>query len=230
MSVARGLILFDIDGTLLKCGPQVKAVFAGVLEEVFGTTGAIDSYDFAGKTDHQILHDLLGPSGVSPEALETGLPRARALYGERLERDLDRDRMLLLPGVHETLEWLRRDPTVTLGLLTGNWQVGARIKLGRFDLNGYFAFGAFGDGVMERRQLPPRALAAARLQSGYDFSARETLIVGDTLLDVDCARAHGIASLAVATGSTSEESLRGGGADWVAADLASAALPPIAFA
>ena len=73
-------------------------------------------------------------------------------------------------------------------------------------------------------------LAAARLQSGYDFSARETLIVGDTLLDVDCARAHGIASLAVATGSTSEESLRGGGADWVAADLASAALPPIAFA
>ena len=228
MSAARRLVLFDIDGTLLKCGPQVKALFAELLAEVFGTAGGVNAYDFAGKTDDQIVGEVLGAAGVAEEVIAAGLPRARSLWGDRLEGGLDRDRMELLPGVVDTLERLSADDSVAVGLLTGNWSVGARVKLGRFELNRYFGFGAFGDGVSERRQLPPLALEAARQHTGFAFAADRTVIVGDTLLDVDCARSHGISALGVATGPTSVEGLRRAGADWVAADLASAAtLPPM---
>lgn len=231
MSPGRRLVLFDIDGTLLKCGPQVKGLFAEMLVEVFGTAGAVLDYDFAGKTDDRIAGDVLAAAGLEQEEIAAGLPRARAQWGDRLERGLDRDRMQLLPGVADTLERLSSDGDVALGLLTGNWAVGARVKLGRFGLNRYFAFGAFGDGVSERRRLPPRALAAAKEHTGYDFGKERTVIVGDTLHDVDCARSHGIASLGVATGPASLDGLRSAGADWVAADLASAAtLPPMTAA
>ena len=80
MSAARRLVLFDIDGTLLKCGPQVKALFAELLAEVFGTAGEVDAYDFAGKTDDQIVGEVLGAAGVTEEVIAAGLPRARALW------------------------------------------------------------------------------------------------------------------------------------------------------
>jgi len=217
------LVLFDIDGTLLDCGPQVRPLFASALVEVFGTAGDVDGYDFAGRTDPRIVLDLVTAAGVpEPEAREK-LPRMRALYLDRLSRALDRRGMRLLPGVEEMLERLAAREDVVLALLTGNWEPGARAKLSRFDLNRFFGFGAFGCDGVDRSDLPPVALGRAERVVGRRFQPEEALIVGDSVHDVSCARAHGIPCLAVATGRTPSAALHEAGADWVVPDLHAAA-------
>jgi phosphoglycolate phosphatase len=219
------LLLFDVDGTLVDCGGQPLAPFAAALVEVFGTAGAIDAYNFSGCTDPQAVFDLMTAAGFPAEEVRARLPRMRDRYLPHLERTLDRDRMRLLPGVAEVLERLAPRPEVELGLLTGNWEAGARTKLSRFDLNRFFAFGAFGgdgDGF-QRAELPPIALARAARRRGSPVAAAETLIIGDSLQDVACARAHGIRVLAVATGKTPAAALAAAGADWVVPELGAAA-------
>jgi phosphoglycolate phosphatase-like HAD superfamily hydrolase len=127
--------------------------------------------------------------------------------------------MTLLPGVVERLEELAAHPQVELALLTGNWEPCARTKLAPFDLNRFFSFGAFGCDAIDRCDLPPFALDRAESHLGRRFAAIDTLVVGDSVHDVACARAHGIPCLAVATGRTSAEELHAAGADRVVADL-----------
>ncbi|HYX25116.1 MAG TPA: HAD family hydrolase [Thermoanaerobaculia bacterium] len=213
------LVLFDIDGTLLTCGPQVRPLFAAALQEVFGTAGDVDGYDFAGRTDPRIVLDLVTAAGVPEAEARAKMPRMRDLYLERLERSLARQGMQLLPAVEELLGRLAARDDVVLGLLTGNWERGARTKLSRFDLNRFFGFGAFGCDGVDRSELPPVALARAERSAGRRFRPAETLIVGDSVHDVSCARAHGIPVLAVATGRTRPEALRAAGADWLVPDL-----------
>lgn len=216
------LLLFDIDGTLLRCGPQVKEVFASSLESVYGVRGDLEGYSFAGRTDPGIVLDLMTAAGLQREDVLARLPEMQARYLERLDFELEAPRMRLLPGVLEVLERLAVQPGVTLGLLTGNWHLGARIKLSRFGLNRFFAFGAFGDDGFQRRQLLPAALQRAATATGETFHPGETLIIGDSLLDVDCAHAHGVPVLAVATGYHSAAELTAAGADWVVAELPAA--------
>ncbi len=213
------LILFDIDGTLLLCGRQVKEIFAAALEEVFDRTGELEGYDFSGKTDTQIAGDLLASAGLTAEEIEEGMPRVKEVYLDKLGRELDGEKMRLLAGVEDLLQKLEARADVCLGLLTGNWEQGARIKLSRFDLNWYFPFGAFGDEQTDRMELPPLALERAQEHTGQSFEPAQTVIVGDSVLDVACARAHGIRALAVATGKTPAEELERAGADCVISDL-----------
>lgn len=224
------LLLFDVDGTLLSCGRQPGAMFAECLVEVFGTTGDLAGYDFGGKTDGQIVLELMAGAGLAAAEVRNRLPRMRELYLVRLEAELRRESMRLMPGVEETLARLAGRGEHPLALLTGNWEPGARAKLGRFDLNRHFPFGGFGDDGIERHELVPAALARAEAATGRRFAPEEALIIGDTVLDVACARAHGVPVLAVATGRTPAERLAAAGADWVAADLIQAAemLPVLA--
>jgi phosphoglycolate phosphatase-like HAD superfamily hydrolase len=217
------LVLFDIDGTLVNCGPQVRPVFRDALVEVFGTAGAIDAYDFTGRTDPGIVLDLVRGAGVPDAVVRERLPRMRELYTGRLERALDRAGMRLLPGVVEILDRLSGREDVVVALLTGNWEPGAKAKLSRFDLNGYFQFGAFGCDGIDRSDLPPVALDRAERMMGRRFRPEEVLIVGDSIHDVSCAHANGIPCLAVETGRTPGETLRAAGADWVIPDLRQAA-------
>jgi phosphoglycolate phosphatase-like HAD superfamily hydrolase len=224
------LLLFDIDGTLVRCGRQVREVFAEALVEVFGTTGAIDEYDFGGKTDPRIVRDLMTGAGVPAEEVDVGLPRMRGLYLPRLAARLRE--VQVLPGVHEALAAVRGRRDLALGLLTGNWEGGARIKLGCAGIDA-FAFGAYGDDGEDRACLPPVALERARLATGRAFAPDEALIIGDSVEDVRCARACGVPVLAVASGWTSAERLREAGADRVVAGMEEAldllmASPPAA--
>ena len=213
------LVLFDIDGTLLDCGRQVRPLFAGALEKVFGTSGDVDGYDFAGKTDPRIVVDLMTGAGLSRDEALAGIGRVKALYLERLAEGLDAARVRQLPGVVEVVERLERRSDVALGLLTGNWQEGARVKLAAGGLGGLFRFGAFGDDGLERDDLPPVALRRARETHDRAFDPARSLIVGDSVLDVRCARAHGIPCLAVATSRTPAAALAEAGATWVAPTL-----------
>jgi phosphoglycolate phosphatase-like HAD superfamily hydrolase len=125
----------------------------------------------------------------------------------------------VLPGVRALLEALALRNDVFLGLLTGNFERGARIKLEYFDLWRYFRFGAFGDGAHDRNGLLQTALARAAASGCPPLSASDIVIVGDTPLDVAVALAGGARSLAVATGSFSVETLRASGAHVVLQDL-----------
>jgi phosphoglycolate phosphatase-like HAD superfamily hydrolase len=204
------------------CGPQVRPLFAQALVQVYGTAGDCFRYDFAGKTDPRIVLDLMTAAGVPEEEARRLLPEIRRVFLDKLERTLERQGMRLLPGVAELLERQAERPDLALALLTGNWEPGARTKLSRFDLNRFFAFGAFGCDGIDRADLPPVALERAEAWVGRCFEPAEVLIIGDSLHDVACARAHGIPCLAVATGRTPAETLRAAGADWVADDLPAA--------
>jgi len=213
------LILFDIDGTLLTCGPQVRPLFGAALVEIFGTTGPVDRHDFAGKTDPQIVLELMARTGREEAEIRAALPRVQRMFARNLASGLRREHMRLMPGVVELLGKLRTREDLHLGLLTGNWEESGRIKLARFDLNDFFAFGAFGDDAEDRLELLPVALERARQRTGERFDPEDALIVGDTPLDVACGRAHGVPTLAVSTGYTPAAKLREAGADWVVKEL-----------
>lgn len=215
----KRLLLFDIDGTLLRCGPQVRPLFASALEAIFGGVGGLDSYEFAGKTDPRIVMDLMADLGHDEDTVQRRLPEMRSAYLANLENGLERDAMTLLPGVVSLLDHLAAREDVLLGLLTGNWHEGARIKLSRFDLYRYFRFGAFGDDAVCRRELAAIALERAAHERGEAFDPQDVVVIGDTVRDVDCAHAVGVACLAVTTGFTKAETLRSAGADHVFDDL-----------
>ncbi len=215
------LILFDIDGTLVDCGGQPKPLFGEALEEVYGERGDIPGYDFSGKTDPRIVVDLMTAAGVPEAVIHQRLPDLRDAYLARLAERLEPEHVRILPGVVDLLTTLAERDDLVVALLTGNWERGAGIKLGSVGLERFFAFGSFGDGQTDRRDLPPVALARAAAHCGRRFRPEETWIVGDSLLDVDCARAHGIPCLAVATGRTPAQALAAAGARRVVADLGS---------
>ncbi len=218
----RTLILFDIDGTLLDCGPQVRPLFEAAMLATFGTAGALGAVDFAGKTDPGIALEALTAAGIPREVVTAGLPSFKASYLGRLAESLDRNGIRLLPGLPAILTRLERRSDVVLALLTGNWEPGARSKLAHFDLNAFFPFGAFGCDGVDRAELPPVAFERAFEATGHRFRPDETLIVGDSLNDIVCGHAHGIPVLAVATGHTPAAKLAAAGADWVIPDLLAA--------
>lgn len=214
------LLLFDIDGTLVDCGGQPKPLFGEALEEVYGARGDLPGYDFSGKTDPRIVVDLMTAAGVPAPVIHERMADLRDAYLGRLAARLEPEHVRILPGVVELLTALAEREEIVLALLTGNWERGAGIKLGSVGLRRFFEFGSFGDGQTDRRDLPPVAWARAAEHCGRRFRPEETWIVGDSLLDVDCARAHGIPCLAVATGRTDSAALAAAGADAVLADLA----------
>jgi phosphoglycolate phosphatase-like HAD superfamily hydrolase len=216
------LVLFDIDGTLIDCGGQARVAFGKALDAVFGETGPIDTYDFSGKTDTRIVVDLMTGAGRPRDDVLAILPRLRDEYLATLDRSLQRERMRVLPGIAPLLDRLAARDDVVLALLTGNWERGARIKLSRHDLNRYFGFGSFGDDVFDRNDLPPIAIERALEKTQRRFRPENVLIIGDSLLDVACARANDIPCLAVATGRTSRDVLEAAGPTWLVDDLTGA--------
>ena len=217
------LVLFDVDGTLVLGNRGLRRWFEAALVEVFGQAGDIDGHSFSGKIDPQIVNELLSAAGLSQDEIDAGLPAAKEAYLKRLKRNLRPKDLRLLPHVVQTLELLEQRQEVALGLLTGNWEAGARTKLDCFGLNRFFPFGAFSDGQRSRRDLPPIALDRATEITGERFEPAETLIVGDSVLDVECARQNKMRCLAVATGYTPAEELASAGPDWVIGDLREAA-------
>jgi phosphoglycolate phosphatase-like HAD superfamily hydrolase len=220
------LILFDIDGTLIDCGGQARVAFGKALGVVFGETGPIDEFDFSGKTDTRIVTDLMTAAGRPRDQVLATLPKLRDEYLATLERELTRDRMRVLPGIEPLLDHLAARDDIVLALLTGNWERGARIKLSRHDLNRHFAFGSFGGDVFDRNDLPPIAIERALQATQRRFRPEEVVIVGDSILDVGCARANGIPCLAVATGRTERAELENAGPMWIVDDLSNAIAHP----
>jgi phosphoglycolate phosphatase len=209
--VKTRLILFDIDGTLLSGGPA-KEAFRSALVEVFGTPGPIQKWDFSGKTDPQIARELLQEESRSNAEIDQGFPLLWTGYLRRLEALLPAQPTEPLPGVPALLDALTREAGVALGLVTGNLERGAELKLASAGL-GPFPLGGFGSDHEERNHLPAVALDRAQAHWGRRFHPDEVVVVGDTPRDVACGQAHRLRTLAVATGRFPASVLRDAGAD-----------------
>ena len=195
------LVLFDIDGTLLSAGRAARESGLAALREVYGWSGTAERHDFSGKTDPQIIRELIVES-VGDERCEAQLERALDRYLSELRARLTPDAVVPKPGVPELLERLAGEPGVTLALLTGNLEPGARLKLDPPGFNRYFPFGAFGSDSADRYELPAIAVERARATTGRQFHGKSIVIVGDSIHDVACGRSLGVRSVAVATGPT----------------------------
>ncbi len=218
MSIRR-LILFDIDGTLVQGGPA-KGAFELAMVETFGTAGNTVGVSFAGKTDPQIARELLAGAGFDPAEIEAGFEALWGRYLGHLEERLVERPMEVLPGVPELLDALDpHEAEVGVGLLTGNIEGGARLKLGSARLWGRFRVGSYGSDHEERDALPAIALRRARDVWGRDVPPTEAVVIGDTPRDVVCGQKGGARTLAVATGSYAVDALEETGADRVLADL-----------
>jgi phosphoglycolate phosphatase len=188
-------------------------------EEVFGRPRAFDGVQMAGRTDKWILQDAASRAGVQLSV--DGIERFRRSYLIHLDDALaaPHPAKRVLPGVARLLEETARLEHLFPSLLTGNSEDGARIKLEHFDLWKFFASGAYGDDVVDRNHLFGVALERARLRGCTASSPSEVVIIGDTALDVACARAAGAWSIAVATGPSDVQTLRQSGADLVVETL-----------
>jgi phosphoglycolate phosphatase len=203
------LLLFDIDGTLLSVRGAGRRAVKVALERVYGTAGAIDTYHFGGKTDQRIVFDVLEAAGVTRERVRERLDDFFEAYAQGLVDEIgEGDNVVTLPGVAPLVRRLSEMSGVLLGLLTGNIEEGARIKLGPTGLWPHFAVGAFGSDDADRRRLPSLAARRAHAHVGYPFRPDEVVVIGDTPLDIDCARAFGAVAVAVATGFHSRAELQ----------------------
>jgi phosphoglycolate phosphatase-like HAD superfamily hydrolase len=217
----RRLVLFDIDGTLLSADGAGKRAVHRALMEVFGTTGHLPGYSFAGRTDPEIVRDLLRSAGVDDGEIDAGLPALWFRYVENLHREIREIRVAALPGIPELMDRVEEGGgEMVLGVLTGNIREGARIKVDAAGL-GFrrFRVGAFGSDHGHRPELPAIAVERARAATGISFSGKEIVIVGDTPLDVACGAHLGVRTIATATGHHPPDELAAAGADHVFADL-----------
>jgi len=207
-SMRRRLVLFDIDGTLITDGGASRDAFADALRNVFSYSGELRRYDFSGRTDPQITRMVLRDAGVSDREIDDRMAQVFGVYLDRLTTNATPERVHALPGIADLVAALADEPAVTLALLTGNIEGGARLKLAPPDFNRYFPFGAFGSDSERRDDLPPIAVDRASRFDGHRFHGEDVVIIGDSIYDVRCGVPHGATTVAMATGKTSAETLR----------------------
>lgn len=210
-------VLFDIDGTLLSSGGAGKAAMEAALVDEFGVLQIHDDVPFSGRTDRAIARDLFQVHGL-PDS-PTTWDRFLAAYLRLLPDYLKSRPGQVLPGIADMLKALAGRADVQVGLLTGNVRDGARLKLGHYGIGHHFSFGGFGDHYFDRCDVAREALDVLRQRSNGHVNPDRIWVIGDTPLDVECARSIGARVLAVSTGWHSLEILAEAKPDLLLADL-----------
>lgn len=203
------LVLFDIDGTILWSDGAGRSAMTDALTAVFGTAGAPE-YRYDGKTDPQIVRELMRAEGYADEEIDARLDPVFAHYVARLERELGSGvrQVHVFDGVAELIDALEARSDAVVGLLTGNVAAGASLKLGAAGLDvARFRVGAFGSDDAHRPALPVVAQRRARELLGVELPAADLVVIGDTPADIACAHAVGARAIAVATGRYSVDAL-----------------------
>ena len=212
------LVLFDIDGTLVRTGGAGMEAFRQTFAEEFKAHDGIEKLKFAGRTDVSIVREFFGVHNIA--ATPENFRRFFEQYVFRLDHVLARNQTATCPGVREfirSLQSLAQPPV--LGLLTGNIRLGAEIKLRHFGLWDVFETGAFADDHEERDQIAAVARQRGSRILGTELHGDEVVVIGDTPHDIRCARAIGAKALAVATGGAKLGELKSRQPDWAIPDL-----------
>ncbi|KPJ96467.1 MAG: hypothetical protein AMS18_00770 [Gemmatimonas sp. SG8_17] len=220
------LVLFDLDGTILWTNGAGRTAIREALIDEMGTAGPIDSYSFAGKTDPQIVRDLLMAAGHPHADSDSHVARVCRRYEELLRSELavsSRD-LRVYVGVEELLAALTARADTVVGLLTGNLEEGAALKLEAVGIDmKQFRVGAFGSDASDRAALPAIAAERAAPLMGWVPHGDNVVIVGDTPADVTCGREIRARAIAVATGPYDIDQLAAAGPYAVFRDLADTA-------
>ena len=215
------VVLFDIDGTILSTAGAGRRAVHQALEEIFGAP-IPDGHEFDGKTDPQIVRELLRLAGAEDDEVAEHLPRVLARYVDLLHVELGDDDHSdkVYPGVLALLDALERRDDVLLGLLTGNVHQGAVAKLTAVGIEpARFRIGAFGSDHADRPELPAIAQARAEQLLGRGVAGRDVVVIGDTPADMGCGRGIGARAIGVATGRYTADDLRACNAAAVFDDL-----------
>lgn len=214
------LCLFDVDGTLVNTGGAGQAAMEAALRREFGAGGAAHGVSAAGRTDRAIIRDLLAFYGLPVD--ETTIRRVAAAYLQELPEALRARSGQVLPGVVDLLKRLSAREDVLLGLLTGNFREGARLKLEHYAIAHHFSGGGFGDEHLHRDDVAREAWHEFRRRTDGRLSRHRVWVIGDTPSDVACGRAIGARVLAVATGIFGMDELSRSRPDLLLADFTSA--------
>jgi len=215
------LLLFDVDGTLMRAHGAGSRAMTRAGRSVCGETFSLEGVSIAGGLDPVIFADAGRRMGLTDP-----MPHHDAFhdaYLAALEAEMVADvprKPQVLPGVLDLLQTLKPRRDLTLALVTGNYRRAVPIKFAAVGLDfGMFEFGAFGGEAPTRPELVKLALDTHATRSGSAISPRDAFVIGDTPRDVDCAHKNGVPCVAVATGVFSAEELHAAGADHVLAGL-----------
>ena len=201
------LVLFDIDGTILRSNGAGRRAMIAALREVFGVTGPED-HRYDGKTDPQIVREVMRIEGHEDAHIDERMDALMTLYLARLERELEDAGTKVYPGIPALLDALERRDDVILGLLTGNLREGANAKLRAAGIDPMrFRVGAFGSDHEHRPELPALAQRRARETLGITLEGSHIVVIGDTPADIECGRSLGVRAIGVATGSFTVDEL-----------------------
>jgi len=193
------LLLFDIDGTLVRVNGTGRTAVTDALSSVTGRPVSTDGITFSGRTDPAIIEAVLEKNGVA--STQDTVEEAIAAYVDAMKSTLTASDVEVLPGVQALVSALHDHSDVHLGLVTGNVEPIAYEKLAVQDLDHYFPVGAFGSDHADRNQLPELATRRAADRTGRTLSSAEhAVVIGDTAHDIECARAAGARAVAVCTG------------------------------
>jgi phosphoglycolate phosphatase len=205
--------LFDIDGTILETGGAGARAWQLAFRELHGVDADIEEHTHAGMTDPEIT-EIVFREVIGREGSEAERAQAIAAYLGHLEAAVDESPgYRVMAGIEEVLPRLTEEG-VLLGIVTGNIEAAAHIKLARADLNRYFAFGGYGSDSRDRTELTRRALERADQVAGGPLDRAETIAVGDTPRDVRAGHGAGIRVVGVATGNYTVDELSEADADW----------------
>jgi len=219
------LVLFDIDGTVLLSDGAGSRAVRRALAEVYGSSGPSD-HRFDGKTDPQIVRELLRSDGHTDDHIDGHMPRALDRYVEVLAEELGHPdhSPRALPGVVRLLDALGERADVVVGLLTGNVVNGARAKLAAVGIDpDRFEVGAYGSDHETRSELPSIAARRVHTARGQHITGEDIVIIGDTPSDVQCGQSLGARAIGVATGNYSVSELLACGAFAAFDDLSDSA-------
>jgi phosphoglycolate phosphatase-like HAD superfamily hydrolase len=222
------LVLFDIDCTLVDAHGAGGRAILRAIKDVYGVEGELGDYSFHGRTDPGIIsdlatlwgagdpdaavgragretqadvvHDVVQALGMQAAVVERRVDECIARYLELLREEVARVQVETLPGIRELVTALAADRRALVGLLTGNVDEGARLKLEPTGLLPLFKVGAYGSDSALRADLPAVAVARAEALDGRRYAGKDVVVIGDTPADVECGASLGVTAVAVATG------------------------------
>lgn len=218
----KALFLFDIDGTLISTGKTARNIFIEIVRELTGKEVTLEVHQVAGFTDPKILENMLQRAGLNDIEIPNAMEKFFPVYYERLEKEYhSAEDKILFSDISESLPELYEVDNIYLGLVTGNMERSAMIKLSPFGLEKYFDLGAYASDEADRNELPPIAVARAETLWKKKFGMDEVFVVGDTIFDVECALHNGFRAIGIARndGEKEMEQLKNAGASWVYTSL-----------
>ncbi len=211
------LVLFDIDKTLLVGSTVHYTALKNAISEVYGIENPPSVANLQGMTDLKIICATLSQANIDLKTIKSGLDECMEIMYLKFKDALQRKDLKVLDGVKQLLENLQR-LEIHMGLVTGNMEAIAYLKLKKVGLKDYFQFGGFGDVAMKRSSLVKKALEASDMSIGI-LKRENIFLVGDTPRDILGGHKLGVRTVGVATGDFSQDELIIAGADFVIENL-----------